>query len=80
MSLWNFIFSERIRSAGMRTKAAHGKVDANVYKVIFFEFKGMQGLTKLCSGKRIDRTSERLLCGYLEKILHGKIFTSIVAT
>ena len=60
IGLRDFILHGKIRTAGMGSDTAHGKVDADIHEVIFFQLEGVQRFTKLFCCERIDRAGERL--------------------
>lgn len=76
----NLIFFRQIRTAGMGTYAAHGKVNTNIDEIVIVQCVGVACLAKLFCGKRIHRAGEGIFCCYTKQILYRKVLTSIMTS
>ena len=75
-----FVFFIQDRSASTRADTAHSNVQADVYKVVFRQFKAMLAISKLCRRVGVDRKGERLFRRYSKQILYAYVSALIVAS
>ena len=75
----NLVFLQKCRPARMRANATHGKIHANICKLVLLQQKIMGGFPQLLRGKGINRARKWLLCRHLEQPLHRQIPAGIVA-
>ena len=75
----DLVFLRQAWAAGMRANAPHGKINADIDKIVFFQLMVMEGLAKLSCSIRINGTGERLVRHDLKDPLHRQVLAAMVA-